>query len=336
MADYYKELGVDKGTSDEEIKKAYRKLALKHHPDRNPGNKSAEDKFKAISEAYAVLSDPDKRKQYDMVGDAKFHQAYSSEDIFRGTDFSQVFRDFNMAGGEDIFSRIFGGGFAGAGAGGRGRSSGRGFGGGQGNMGGMSGNPFGQGGFDPFGGASGGGGGAPPPGQDVEYPLQISFLDAWRGCERQVSFRLGDGSKRDFRMKIPAGVKDGGRLRVPGKGVASPYGGQPGDVHIIIQISPNAQFERVADDIHTKLKIKPSTAFLGGSAEVDTPEGSKNVKIPAGMQAGTKLRLKGLGFPYPGKSAARGDLYAILEVDIPKSLTPDQEQAVKALQEAGL
>lgn len=335
MADYYKELGVDKGTSDDEIKKAYRKLALKHHPDRNPGNKAAEDKFKAISEAYAVLSDPAKRKQYDMVGDAKFHQAYSSEDIFRGTDFSQVFRDFNMAGGEDIFSRIFSGGFSGAGAGGRGR--GRGFGGGPGGMGGFGGGgggPFGgQGGFDPFAGAGGGGS---PAGQDVEYPLQISFLDSWRGCERQISFRLGDGSKRDFRMKIPAGVKDGGKLRVPGKGVASSYGGPPGDVHVIIQISPNAQFERVADDIHTKVKIKLSTAFLGGSAEVETPEGSKTVKVPAGVQPGTKLRLKELGFPYPGKSNARGDLYAILEVEIPKTLTPDQEQAVKALQEAGL
>jgi len=219
-----------------------------------------------------------------------------------------------------------GGGQGGGGGGGSGGGGGGGFGGGGGPFGG-------QGGFDPFAGAGGGGS---PAGQDVEYPLQISFLDSWRGCERQISFRLGDGSKRDFRMKIPAGVKDGGKLRVPGKGVASPYGGPPGDVHVIIQISPNAQFERVADDIHTKVKIKPSIAFLGGSAEVETPEGSKTVKVPVGVQPGTKLRLKELGFPYPGKGNARGDLYAILEVDIPKTLTPDQEQAVKALQEAGL
>jgi curved DNA-binding protein len=327
VADYYKELGVEKGSSDDEIKKSYRKMALKYHPDRNPGDKKAEEKFKKISEAYAVLSDPQKRKQYDMVGDAKFHQAFSQEDIFRGTDFSQIFRDFNMAGGEDIFSRIFGGGFAGASAGGRGR--GRGFPGGFSGGFGFGGGPFGGGGFE-------GPGGGAPAGQDVEYPLQISFLDAWRGCERQVSFRLGDGTKRDFKLKVPAGVKDGGKLRVPGKGADSQYGGPAGDVHVIVQISPHGQFERVADDIHVKVKIKPSEAFLGGSASVDTPEGTKQVKVPGGVQPGTKLRLKGLGFPHPGRASSRGDLYAILEIDVPKQLTSEQEEAVKALRDAGL
>lgn len=322
VADYYKELGVEKAASDAEIKKAYRKLALKHHPDRNPGNKAAENTFKAISEAYAVLSDPEKRKQYDMVGDARFHQNYSTEDIFRGTDFSQIFRDFNMSGGDDIFSRIFAGGLGG------GRASR-----GRGGRGSPGGGPFGQGGFDPFGS---GVGGQAPAGQDVEYPLQISFLDAWRGCERQVNFRLGDGSTRDFRLKVPAGAKDGGKLRVPGKGAASPHGGPAGDVYVIMHISPHPHFERVADDVHTKVKIKPSEAFIGGSTEVETPEGPKTVKVPAGVQPGTKLRLKGLGFPYPGKNATRGDLYATLEIDIPKSLTLDQEQAVRALREAGL
>jgi DnaJ-class molecular chaperone len=331
VADYYKALGVEKSASDDDIKKSYRKLALKHHPDRNPGNKAAEEKFKEISEAYAVLSDPQKRKQYDMVGDARFHQTYSSEDIFRGTDFSQIFRDFNMAGSEDVFSRIFGGAFAGAGGNGRGRARGfsAGFGG-----------PFGGGGFDPFGtGAgmgAGMGGGPPPAGQDVEYPLQVSFLDAWRGCERQVSFRLSDGSSRDFRLKVPAGVKDGGKLRVPGKGVASPYGGPAGDVLVVIQIAPDAKFERVGDDIHTKVKIKPSEAFLGGSASVDTPEGTRNVKIPAGVQPGTKLRLKELGFPHAGKKPSRGDLYAILEIEIPRTMNEEQKAAVNALRDAGL
>ncbi|NDE13376.1 J domain-containing protein [bacterium] len=334
MADYYKELGVEKGASDDEIKKSYRKLALKYHPDRNPGDKKAEEKFKKISEAYAVLSDPQKRKQYDMVGDARFHQAFSQEDIFRGTDFSQIFRDFNMAGGEDLFSRIFGGQFGGAfagaaGPGGRGRGPGFG-----GFGGGGFGGGFGGGGFEGFGGAFGGGG--TPAGQDVEYPLQISFLDAWRGCERQVSFRLGDGTKRDFKLKVPAGVKDGGKLRVPGKGAESQYGGPAGDVHVIVQISPHGQFERVADDIHVRVKIKPSEAFLGGSATVETPEGHKTVKVPAGVQPGTKMRLKGLGFPHPGKSSTRGDLYAILEIDVPKHLTPEQEEAVRALRDAGL
>lgn len=326
MADYYKALGIEKSASDDDIKKAYRKLALKHHPDRNPGNKGAEEKFKEISEAYAVLSDPQKRKQYDMVGDARFHQTYSSEDIFRGTDFSQIFRDFNMAGGEDIFSRIFGGAFAGAGAG-RGRS--RGF------SAGFGGGPFPGGGFDPFGGAAGMGGGSPA-GQDVEYPLQISFLDSWRGCERQVSFRLSDGTSRDFRMKVPAGVKDGSKLRVPGKGMASPYGGPAGDVMVVIQVAADAKFERVADDIHVKVRIKPSDAFLGGSTSVETPEGTKTVKVPAAVQPGTKLRLKDLGFPHAGKKGSRGDLYAVLEIDVPKSLTEEQEKAIRQLRDMGL
>ena len=304
MSDYYETLGLKKGADETAIKKSYRKLALQYHPDRNAGDKGAEEKFKKISEAYAVLSDADKRKQYDMHGDSKFHQNYSQEDIFRGADFNSIFEEMNLSGGGDIFSRIFGGA--------------AGFGGGR---------PGGRGGFSPgFGGQR-----AQAKGQDVEFPLQIGFMESYTGSERQVSFRLGDGSETDLKVKVPAGARDGSKLRVSGKGAASPYGGAPGDLYIIIQVAGHPKFERVADDIESKIHLKISEAFLGCTRDVETPDGTKAVKVPAGVKPGTRIRLKSLGFPHAGKSTSRGDLYAIVEFDIPQKLNPKQLEAIEAL-----
>jgi len=308
VSDYYEVLGLKKGADENQIKKAYRKLALQYHPDRNAGNKEAEEKFKKISEAYAVLSDDSKRKQYDMYGDSKFHQNYSQEDIFRGTDFNSIFEEINLGGGGDIFSRIFGGG---------------GFGGGR---------ASGRGGFNAgFGGPRG-----QQKGQDVEYPLQIGFMEAYTGTERQVAFRLSDGSERDLRIKVPAGARDGSRLRVAGKGAPSPFGGPPGDLFVVIQIAGHPQFERVGDNIDSKIPLRISEAFLGCSREVDTPEGRKTIKVPAGVKPGTRIRLKGLGFPHAGQAGSRGDLYAIVELDIPQKLNKKQKEAIEALAELDL
>lgn len=294
MADYYETLGVPKGASDDEIKKSYRTLAKKYHPDRNPNNKAAEDSFKAISAAYAVLSDSEKRKQYDTFGDQKFHQNYSQEDIFRGADFKNIFTDSGFDG-NDIFSRIFGQG---------------------------------------FGGGGGGRGGATK-GQDVEYPASVAFMDAFNGSERHINFRLSDGTSREMTIKVPAGIRDGGKLRVAGKGGNSPYGGPPGDLFVVISVAAHPQFTRIGDDVEGRFPVRLSEALLGGSKTLETLDGVKKVKVPIGVKPGTKIRLKNLGFPVPGKTI-RGDFFAVVEYEIPEKLNPAQTELVQSLAEAGL
>jgi curved DNA-binding protein len=302
MADYYKILDVEKGASDEAIKKSYRKLALKYHPDRNK-EKGAEEKFKEISEAYAVLSDKDKKRQYDQFGDAKFHQQYSQEDIFRGADFSTVFKDFDMGGFDNIFSRIFSGGGGGFG---------------------------GQGGFGAHQQQK------QSKGQDVEYPLTIGFHESFTGSERQIGYSLGDGSSHNITLKIPAGAKSDARLRVSGKGLKSPYGGKAGDLIVVLKVAEHPTFKRVDDDIEVGLPLKISEALLGCSIDVETMDGAKKVKIPAGVKPGTKVRLKSLGFPKPGKTGVRGDLYVVIELRIPEKLTSQQITAIESLQSVDL
>ncbi len=297
MANYYEVLGVSKGATDDEIKKSYRKLALQYHPDRNQGNKQAEDKFKSISEAYAVLSDAEKRKKYDTYGDAGFHQHYSTEDIFRGADFSQFFAGQGFSGDvNDLFGSLFGMG------GGR-RGGGGGF------------------GFRPQG---------PVKGQDLEYELTITFLEALKGSERPISFKLSDGTQREFTMRIPAGANEGMKLRVAGKGAPGPRGATAGDLMVVLKVSDHPQFKRVGDDIESPIKLRISEALLGCSADVNTPDGNKKLKVPAGVRPGTKIRLKGLGFP--NRNGNKGDLFAVVEYAIPEELSSRQREVIEALQ----
>lgn len=299
MENYYDLLGVAKTANEAEIKKAYRKLAMQYHPDRNPDDKSAEEKFKKINEAYAVLSDADKKRQYDTVGDSRFHQQYSSEDIFRGTDFSSIFDEMGLGGQNSFFSSFFGG---------------------QG------------GGRRP--GAPGFAQQGPAKGQDVEFPVNIGFLDAYRGVEKPISFKLTDGTTREMTVKIPKGIKAGAKLRIAGRGAPSRSGGQPGDLFIVVTVLDHPDFKRIDDNIEVTLSLKVSEAFLGASKGVNTPEGEKKIKIPAGVKAGTKVRLKGLGFPTAGGGA--GDLYAVVDLDVIKDLNSAQKNAIEAMQEAGL
>lgn len=299
MADYYDLLGVAKSASEEEIKKAYRKLALKYHPDRNKDNPEAEEKFKEISEAYAVLSDAEKRQQYDRFGHARFSQNYSSEDIFRGADFSQVFNDFGLGG--DIFSRIFGA---------------------------MGGGGFGQAGY--------GGGRGAIRGQDLEFELTIGFMEAYQGGERKINFTHGS-RRQDFQLKVPAGATDGSKLRVAGKGGAAPApGGEDGDLFVKITVAEHPLFQRQGSDIEVDLPLKISDALLGCKAEIQTPSGTKKVTVPAGMTAGKKIRLKGLGFPVKIGATERGDLYGIISFQVPAQLTDQQREIAEQLKQSGL
>jgi len=296
QTDYYEVLGLKKGASEAEIKKAYRKLAVKYHPDKNPGNKAAEDKFKEINEAYAVLSDAQKRAQYDQFGSSGFHQRYSQEDIFRGFDVGDIFKDMGF-GTDDIFSRIFGGGGG-----------------------------FRQGGFG-FGGGS-------RRGEDFSMEVSITFRQSYDGDEKRVAF-MRDGKREELSVKIPAGVEDGARLRVAGKGGYGHGGGPTGDLYLVIKVGSDPHFTREGDNIVVDRQIRFTDAVLGASLDVPTLEGTKRIKVPAGIQPGTKVRLKGLGFPHMGKSG-KGDLFVRIDVTVPEGLTADQKALVEELRAKGL
>jgi curved DNA-binding protein len=294
--DYYAVLGVAKNASTEDIKKSYRKLALKYHPDKNPGDKKAEEKFKEITEAYAVLSDPEKRKQYDQFGEAGFHQRFSQEDIFRGFDVGDIFREFGF-GTEDIFSQLFGGG--------RGRTT--------------------------FYGR-----GAPQQaikGQDYVLRTSIPFRQAIQGGERRIDFQR-DGQVEHLQVRIPAGMESGQKLRISGKGGPSPAGGPPGDLFLEIQVEPDPRFAREGQDLYVKVQVPFSGACLGTSVTVPTLEGERRVKVPAGMSGGGKIRLKGFGVP--GHKGGGGHLYAVVEVAVPNKLSEKQKELLEKLRKEGL
>jgi len=309
--EYYDALGVEKGASAQEIKKAYRQLALKYHPDKNKDNKAAEEKFKGISEAYAVLSDPEKKKQYDTYGSADFQQRYSQEDIFR---------NFNM---DDILGQFGFGGRAG------GRTTFR------GTMGGGS--PF----SDIFGQAQGGcGGGCQPPppqkGQDHTYQLSVTLEDVLAGTEKSISLRSADGSSHNVKVKVPKGIKSGKKLRLKGKGGHAPPGGQPGDLYLKLDILNHAKFKREESDLIFEKQLPFSQVCLGGKIDVETLEGKKfKLNVPSGIKGGAKLRLKGHGLP-AGVNGNRGDLFVKIAVKIPKELNDVQQEAIATLQDCGL
>ncbi len=312
--EYYQILGVAKTASASEIKKAYRKLALKFHPDKNQGDKAAEEKFKEISEAYAVLSDAEKRKQYDTYGSDGFRQRYSQEDIFRNFDLNDILRQFGF-GGNFRSSGGFhtGGGFRSAGGG----------------------SPF-ETIFNQAGarGGCGAGGCGPQPepvkGNDLTYEMTVTLEDVLHGAEKTISLRQNGGTQ-NVSVKIPKGIEDGKRLRLTGKGGSSPQGGPAGDLYLKVHVDEHPTFQRVDDDLVVERRIPFSETCLGTTIEVITLDGKKfNVKVPPGVQQEAKLRIKGHGLPM-GPYGHRGDLLVKIAVRIPKVLTPEQEEAVKAL-----
>jgi len=302
--DYYKILGINKGTSDAEIKKAYRKLAMKYHPDHTKGDKSAEEKFKKISEAYAVLSDKDKRKEYDTFGSEGFRQRFSQEDIFRGFDFGDIFREFGF-GGTD---------FSGA------RGGGRRFNFGQGSP------PFNFGGGQQQ---------ARVKGSDLVYELPLTLREVATGASKTVSFQH-QGRGENLTVKIPKGLITGKQVRLAGKGNPSPYGGPPGDLYIKSKVLDDRMFSAQEYDLYLNQALKLSEAILGITISVPTIDDKQlSLKIPAGTKHGTKMRLSGHGLPHM-KDGKKGDLYVRIQVKIPKNLTKEQKKLVKDLAATGL
>lgn len=296
--DYYEILGVPRDASAADIKKAFRKLAKEHHPDKNPGDAGAEERFKQINEAYAVLSDADKRRQYDRVGTDAFHRQYTTEDIFRGFDFSSIFQDMGIGsqGGADLFANLFGRG---------GRRPGRG--------------P----GVDPRG----------PhlrKGQDLTHDMEIGFEEAVTGSERRMTFRMGD-EEHSFNVRIPAGVEDGQKLRIRGKGGPGGGGGPAGDLILTVTVSPHPLYRREGSDLLVDVEIGVAEAILGATIEVPTLGGPKRLRVPPGTQPGSRLRLRGLGVARQGHAA--GDLYVVLKVRVPSpdELTAEQREVLEGL-----
>ncbi|MCX8044838.1 MAG: DnaJ domain-containing protein [Desulfobacterota bacterium] len=312
--DYYKILGVPKNATQEEIKKAYKKLAFKYHPDKNPGDKKAEEHFKEISEAYAVLSDKEKRAQYDQFGSAEFRQRYSQEDIFRGFDVGDLFREMGFS--SDIFSHIFGGGAGFSNRSGfRTRSS-------------RSINVE-----DLFGGFQSSGP-YPQKGPDLNIDISIDFMEAVHGCEKTIEY-IYDGKKRQIKVKIPPGISNGQKLRVSGKGGDGIGGMPPGDLYLTVQVYDHPLFKREGSDIVVDKEIKLTEAVFGATVDVPTLEGIKQIKIPPGTQPNTRLRIKGYGIPRFGKSG-RGDLYVRVIVPLPQQLSTEQHKLFEALAREGL
>lgn len=305
--DYYKILGVSKSATQNDIKKAYRKLAVKYHPDKNKDNKSAEEKFKEINEANEVLSDPEKRKKYDQFGEnwQQYQQSGNTQDF----DWSQYMNrgkgqrqysyegdfgdSFGGGGFSDFFENLFGGGnFGSAGAGKSRRGAKR----------------------------------ASMRGEDFNAEMSITLEDAYSGAEK-----IFDLNGQSIKLKIKPGIANGQILKLSGKGAAGFNGGNAGDLLLKINILNDPLYERKGNDLYSSLNVKLYTAVLGGKALLKTFKGNININIPKESQNGKVLRLSGLGMPVYGRSNEFGDMYVKLLIEIPTNLTAKETHLFKEL-----
>jgi curved DNA-binding protein len=308
--DYYAILGVSKSASAEEIKKAFRKLAVKYHPDRNPGDKKAEDRFKEISEAYEVLSDSDKRKKYDQFGQywKQAGQAGGWSPGGAGVDFGGF--DFGQfANFEEFINELLG------------RVSG---------PGGTQGQTYSYrtttggkpGGYTDFGGF--GGFGTQAPAADREASIRLTFSEAFRGVQK----RLNLGTEI-IDVRIPPGAKPGSRIRIRGKGQVSPYTQQRGDLYLNVELEPHPFFQFEGDHLVCEVPIAPDEAVLGASIDVPTPDGMVTVKVPPGIRSGQSLRLRGKGWVHA--KDGRSDLLVKIVIDTPKNLSATEREYYEKL-----
>ncbi len=314
--DYYKTLGVSKTAENDEIKKAYRKLARKYHPDMNQGNKDAEEKFKEVNEAYEVLSDPEKRKKYDRFGaqwqqyeraggrpeDFDWSQWRSSQPggsysrTISQEELEQMFGG-GLGGFSDFFETLFGGGMGRRAAGqgtnyNRGQRAAR-----------------------------------PQRGHDIEQTIQVSLEDAYHGTTTSLQYQ--DGRRID--AKIPPGVKTGSKIRLGGQGETGFSGGQSGDLFLKVEVRPHSLFQRDGDDLKVNLDVDLYTVILGGSVSVPTLERPVELSIPPGTANGKTFRLRGLGMPNLRNPEQHGNLYATVQVQLPKNLSDEEKQLFEKL-----
>ena len=300
VKDYYDVLGVSRDANEKELKRAYRRLARQYHPDMNPDNQAAEERFKEVNEAYDVLSDAEKRKSYDRFGHAHAHAGSwggidwgSWQHQAGGPDVRYTYT--NVENVDDIFRQE---GFS----------------------------TF----FDSlFGAAQGGSYQAQPRrGQDYEHPVQITLHEAYHGTTR-----LLNKNGRQLEVNIPRGVKDGSKVRVNGEGGAGLAGGQAGDLYLVVQLLPDAHFERKGNHLHTTIDVPLYTAILGGEVTVPTLEGNLKLTIPPNTQNGRRFRLRGKGMPNPRDEDTYGDLYAKVNVRLPEDLTAEERGMFERLRE---
>ncbi len=310
--DYYEVLGVNRNADDAAIKKAYRKLAKKYHPDSNAGNAQAEERFKEVTEAYDILSDPEKRKLYDRFGHAAFDGSAQGAaggasggpggGFYRSAGPDGSYQEYHFEGGDmdDILKNLFGGGFGGFGfSGSRSRYA--------------------------------------ADGSDLEAEISVTFEEAVFGCDKVI--HLGDnreagGTGKALKVHIPAGIDTGKSIRLRGKGMPGSGGGRPGDLMLKVKVEEKAGFERKGMDIYTTVRVPFTTAVFGGEAMVQTLYGNVLCKIAEGTQSGTKIRLKGKGVVSMKEPGVYGDQYVTVQIEVPKNLNETAKRKLKEFEAA--
>lgn len=301
--DYYDVLGINRNADDKEIKRAYRKLAKKYHPDTNPGDKQAEQKFKELTEAYNVLSDSEKKKLYDQYGFEAFEEGFadgqngSGERSYSTGGFGDrgVYHEFHFTDG-DIFDDLFGNMF------------------------------HDDKGFHSRTGGGFGGSHFSQKGMDAYADIKISFEEAVAGCDKLVHLRDENGSTSSLQVHIPAGIDEGQSVRLKGKGASGVGGGAAGDLILKVHVMSKPGYERKGNDVYVTVNIPYTTAVLGGEAIVPTLTGKVSCKIAAGTQSGSKIRLKNKGIPSMKNPALKGDEYIVIQIEVPRNLSMEERQ----------
>ena len=314
-------IGISKTADEKTIKKAYRKLAKKYHPDMNPGDKTAEQKFKEATDAYNILSDPEKRKLYDQYGHAAFDGTGAESEFYKNyQNYGGAhggYQEFHFEGGDgdDIFGDIFGSMF----------------GGGRNNKG-FHRSSFHQGGFgssDGFGGGGFGSGSFRQKGSDAHADISISFDEAVTGCDKVIHLQDQNGAMQSLQVHIPAGIDTGKSVRLRGKGNPGIGGGEAGDLFLKVTVGEKQGFERKGNDVYTTINVPFSTAVCGGEAVIKTLYGNVICKIKEGTQSGSKIRLRGKGMPLMKNPSQKGDQYAVVQIQVPRNVSQQAKNKLK-------
>lgn len=298
--DYYEVLGVGRNADEATIKKAYRKLAKKYHPDMNGDNPEAAARFKEVTEAYNVLSDKEKKKLYDQFGHAAFDGSGNTSDFYKNGNGS--YQEFHFEGGDmdDIFKNIFGDGFS---------------------QSGFSQGGFGYGGFRQSNFRQ--------KGKNVSAGIEVSFDEAVFGCDKVIQLQNPDGVVQSLKVHVPAGIDTGKKIRLRGQGMPGMDGGEAGDLMLEVTVGKKPGYERKGMDVYTTLNIPFTTAVLGGEVIVPTLYGNVSCKIQEGTQSGSKIRLRGKGIVSMKNPQVKGDQYVTVQIQVPRHLNPEAKQKLR-------